>query len=171
MADKYTKFDDTAKTLKEVEATVESAGAGNAGDILALNGSGKIADSALPDTAGPETVVAAASEGLAANDVVSFWDDTGTLKVRKADASDATKPAHGYVKASVESAANATVYCNGFLPGTGLTKGAKYFLSEDAGLVTTTPPTTSGAIVQSIGSAVSATQIKFDPDDMFVVRA
>lgn len=171
MANKYLEFDDTGKNLKEVEATVESAGAGDAGEIVALNASGKIAESALPDTAGPETIVAAASEALTENDVVNFWDDTGTLKVRKADASDATKPAHGYVKAAVENGNNATVYCNGFLPGTGLTKGARYFLSEDAGLVTTTPPTTSGAIVQAVGSAMSATQIKFDPDEMFVTRA
>ena len=171
MANKYLEFDDTGKNLKEVEATASSAGAGDAGEIVALNASGEIDESMLPDTAGPETVVAAASEALAANDVVNFWDDTGTLKVRKADATDATKPAHGYVKASVENGANATVYCNGFLPGNGLTKGARYFLSEDAGLVTTTPPSTSGAIVQSIGTAMSATQIKFDPDDMYVVRA
>lgn len=170
MADKYISIS-AGGVLTEVAATVSSSGAANAGDIPALDGDGRLDDSLMPSGVSAEVVVCVASEALAENDVVNFWDDTGTLKCRKADASDATKPAHGYVKAGVAEAGNATVYTDGFLPGTALTKGSKYFLSETAGLVTTTAPTTGGAIVQCIGVSVSATEIKFDPDRMFVIRA
>lgn len=171
MADKYVTFYDSGKALKEIEATVVSAGAGNAGDLVALDSAGKLDETVMPSGIAAETVVCAASEDLSANDVVNIYDDAGTTKCRKADASDTIKPAHGYVKAAVTNGNNATIFTDGFLPGTGLTKGSKYFLSETAGAVTTTPPTTSGAIVQCVGVAVSATQIKFDPDEMFIIRA
>jgi len=163
MADKYLKVGSTGN-LEEVEATVQSAGAGNAGEIPALDADGKLDDTVMPAGIGAETQVMAASEALAENDVVNIFDDTGTTKCRKASAADATKPAHGYVKAAVESAANATVYTDGYLPGTSLTVGSKYFLSAATpGAVTTTPPSATGNILQQIGGAVSTTAIKFEP--------
>jgi hypothetical protein len=163
MADKYIKIGSNGN-LEEVEATVQSAGAENAGDIPALGTDGKLDDTVMPDGIGAETQVMAASEGLSPNDVVNIFDDTGTTKCRKADATDATKPADGYVKAAVELGANATVYTDGYLPGTGLTVGSKYFLSADTpGAVTTTPPSGTGNIMQQIGKAVSPTAIKFEP--------
>lgn len=164
----YLKLDDINKALAEADAVDSSEGAGDAGKIIKLNEDGELDDTMLPSSVGAETTVAPASEALAANDVVNIWDDSGTRKVRKADASDATKPAHGYVKASVEQGANATVYTDGFLPGTGLTIGSTYFLSETAGQVTTTPPTTTGTVWQEIGDAISATAIKFDPEKPIV---
>jgi len=163
MADKYLKVGTTGN-LEEVEAIVTSLGEGSAGEIPALDATGKLDDSVMPAGIGAEVVVLPASEALAENDVVNIWDDTGTTKVQKAKASDATKPGHGYVKAAVESAANATVYTDGYLPGTSLTIGSKYFLSAaTGGLVTTTPPAATGNIAQVIGVAVSATEIKFEP--------
>jgi len=171
MADKYLTLDGSTNSLKEVEGSVTSAGSGNAGEVIALDADGKIDDTLLPESVGAETVVAPSSEALAQNDAVNLFDDAGDLKVRKATAADNTKPAMGYVKAAVNMGANATVYTDGYQPGTALTKGSKYFLSESAGLVTATPPTSSGAIVQAVGVAVSATQIKFDPDEMWIERA
>jgi hypothetical protein len=168
-AKKYLVFDDTLKGLDEQQALDTSAGQGSAGAIVALDADGKIADNMMPDGVAAETQTATASEELAANDVVNLYLDT-ILKVRKADASDATKPAHGYVKEPVLNAGTATVYTDGKLPGTGFTPGAMYFLSETAGAVTTTPPTTDDAIVQAIGPAVSATAIKFDPARQVIRR-
>ena len=162
MADKYLKVGSTGN-LEEVEATVQSAGAGNAGEIPALGEDGKLDDTVMPDGIGAETQVMAASEALAENDVVNIYDDSGTTKCRKADATDASKPAHGYVKAAVELGANATVYTDGYLPGTGYTVGSKYFLATTPGGVTTTPPSATNNITQEIGSAVSVTAIKFEP--------
>ena len=171
VVEKFVRMYDSAKGLKEVTALVTSAGAQDAGKIMATNAQGKMDDTLLPAGVGPEVQTAVATEALAANDVVNIYDDTGTLSCRKADASDGTKKAHGFVKASVEMGANATIYTDGFLPGVGLTKGSLYFLSETSGLITSTPPTTAGAIVQAIGAAVSATAIKFDPDHLVIERA
>ncbi len=170
MANKYLSWGTTA--IQEVEAKAASAGAGDAGKIVALDTAGLIDETMMPLGVSAETQVAEASGALAENDVVNFFDDTGTLKCRKADATDATKPTHGYVKAAVLDAGNATVFTDGFLPGTGLTKGSKYFLSAaTAGLVATTAPSTTGNIAQAVGFAVSATLIKFEPVSDFIIRA
>jgi len=161
---KYLKLDDNSKSIAEESATVTSAGASDEGKIVALNSTGKLDDTVMPTGIGANTIVLPASEALTANDVINIYDDSGTVKVRKADATDATMPVHGYVKDNVTMGSDATVYLDGPLPGTGLTVGSSYFLSETAGLVTTTPPTTSGSVWQRVGVAISATQIEFEPE-------
>lgn len=163
MADKFLQVG-TSGNLEEKEATVTGGSAENAGDIVALNEDGKLDDTVMPVGIGAETKVIEASENLSANDVVNIYDDAGAVKVRKADATDDTKPAHGYVKEAVTSGSQAVVYTDAYLPGTGLTVGSKYFLSaETPGAVTTTPPSDAGNIAQVIGIAVSTTDIKFEP--------
>lgn len=169
-AKKYLKLDDSSKSIAEEQATVTSAGAADEGKIVALDAAGKLDDTVMPDGIGANTIVLPASEALAANDVVNIYDDTGTTKTRKANATNATKPAHGYVKASVESGSNATVYLDGSLPGTGLTIGSSYFLSATGGLVTATPPSTTGNVWQKIGNAIDDDKIEFKPEDS-IVRA
>lgn len=169
MSNKYLSLDNTGN-LQEVEATASSAGEADAGKVVALDAGGKLDETMMPPGVSDEIQVAVAGEALTENDIVNFYDDTGTLKTRKACAADDTKPAHGYVKAAVENGSNATVYTDGFLPGTGFTKGSKYFLSETPGTATATPPTTASAIVQAVGVAISATAIKFEPATMFIKR-
>ena len=163
-ADKYLKLRSDG-LYEEVPGTIVSAGSANGGELVATNETtGKIDESMMPDGVSAETEVIVASEALAENDVVNIYDDSGTRKCRKADATDTTKPGIAYVKAAVLQGGNATVYSDGKVPGTGLTVGARYFLSETPGLVTATRPTTNGALCQSIGTAVSATAIKFNPE-------
>jgi hypothetical protein len=50
----------------------------------------------------------------------------------------------------------------------GLTAGAIYYLSETAGAITATKPTTSTSIVRIIGYAKSTTVLEFKPDVSFV---
>lgn len=147
----------------EVEAKDASAGAGDAGKIVALDSSGKLDASVLPAGIGQNVSLITASENLTAGDWVNVWDDTGTPKVRKADNSNARR-AHGFVRATVTSAATATVYGPGELndQNTGLTIGAEYFLGT-AGAEVTTAPTAAASIVQGVGVAVSATAIRFAP--------
>lgn len=153
----------------EVAAVESSAGAGDEGKIVALNTSGYIDTTMLDPAALAETQVAPASENLAAGDLVDIWDDAGTLKVRKADASAASagKKADGFVKAAVTAPANATVYFDGEISGlTGLTLGAEYFLSDSTpGGITATPVTTAGNLLQSVGVAKSATTLSFEPGE------
>lgn len=161
MADKYIK--NNAGQLAEVEGTVTSAGAGDAGKIVALDSSGRIDNSMMPSGIGSDTEVMASSENLSAGDLVNIWNDSGTRKARKADASNGRR-AHGFVLDAVTSPANATVYLSGDITGlTSLTPGVAYYLSgSSAGAVTSTAPTTSGHISQEIGIAVSTTAIAFE---------
>lgn len=148
--------------LKEVVALVTSSGAGDAGKIVALDSSGRLDQSVMPVGIGANVVVATASEALTAGDFVNLYDSSG-LKVRKADATNSTKPANGFVLANVAQDAQATVYLLGEVNTqlSSLTVGADYYLSTTPGGVTTTPPSTAGNIVQYLGRAHSATAMQF----------
>ena len=119
MADKY--ISQSSGVLTEVEATTTSAGAGNAGDIIALDSGGLIDPSMIP---GESVLEVSASENLAAGDLVNLHDSTG-IKVRKADATTTGKEAIGYVNAAVTSGNTATIYTTGSNTGvSALTVGA-----------------------------------------------
>jgi hypothetical protein len=161
MADKYIK--NNSGQLAEVEATVSSTGATEAGKIVALDGSGKLDVSTLPTGIGATTKVAATTENLSAGNLVNLFNDSGTIKARKADASNGRR-AHGFVLTGTTSPNNATVYLDGTITGlTGLTPGAAYYLSgSSAGAATATAPSTAGYISQEIGIALSDTEINFE---------
>jgi hypothetical protein len=159
-----------AGVLQEAQAIDTSAGAGSAGKIACLGEDGRFNENMMPAGVAAETVVCKAGVGgLAANDVVYIHLVTTTLTADKADATDATKRAQGYVKEVVEAGANVTVYLDGELPGTGLTPGAKYYLTTTPGTVSATAPTGSGNMVQCVGEAVGESEIKFDPDKIPIV--
>jgi hypothetical protein len=156
--------------ITEAQAIATSSGAGDAGKIPCLDAAGKIAENMMPSGVSAEVQVAKAGVGgLAANDVVYFHMVDVNLTADKADATDATKRAQGYVKAAVSQGDDATVFLDGELPGTGLTPGAKYYLTTTPGTVSATAPSGSGNMQQCVGEAVSATAIKFDPDKMPIV--
>jgi hypothetical protein len=152
--------------ITEILGIQSSAGAGDAGKIPALDSTGKIDPSMMPVGVAAETKIAVASETLSAGDLVSFWDNSGTINVRKADGSAAGKPAHGFVLAGFSASASATVY----LPSqintqkTGLTPGATYYLDvSTAGAITSTAPSGAGKVSQVVGVALSATELSFVP--------
>ena len=170
MADKYLAVNAAGRT-EETEALTASAGGADAGKIVALDGSGKLDPTVMPTGVGADTASIEASENLAAGDLVNVWDDSGTPKVRKADATSTGKEAVGFVLASVTSGANATVYFEGSISGlSGLTPGAKQYLATTAGARTETAPSATGNVLQPIGRAISATAIAFEPADS-VIRA
>ncbi len=147
--------------LTEIFGVQTSAGAGNAGDLVSLDDTGRIDNSMMPVGIGVDTAVIGASEGLAAGDWVNIWNNTGTAKVRKADATTAGKEANGFVLAAVTSGNPATVYFEGTnTQVTGQTPGA-VFLQTTAGTGGATIPSASGNVVQQIGMAVSATAVNF----------
>jgi hypothetical protein len=161
MANKYIKL--SSGNLSEEEALVSSAGAGDAGKIPALDTAGRLDNSFLPIGIGADTKSIQASENLAAGDFVNIWDDTGTTKVRKADAAT-NKPVDGFVLAAVTSGNNATVYFEGTNNQLStLTGGSVYYLSGSTpGGAVATSPSASGYLVQKVGKAVSATEINFE---------
>ena len=100
-----------------------------------------------------------AYEALTANDAVHVFNDSGTVKVRKAYANSSSKyEAHGYVRSAVSSGSTATVYYGGTLSGlSGLTAGGNVYLSDTvAGGYTSTVPSGTGELVQYLGRALSS---------------
>ncbi len=147
--------------LTEIFGVQTSAGAGNAGDLVSLDDSGRIDNSMMPVGIGADTATITASETLAAGDWVNVWDNSGA-KVRKADATTAGKEAHGFVLSAVTSGNPATVYFEGTnTQVTGQTPGPVY-LQTTAGTGGATIPSASGNVVQHIGVAVSATAVSFE---------
>jgi hypothetical protein len=160
MADKYIR--NNSGTLTEKEATVVSAGAGDAGEIVALDNTGRLDQSVMPVGIGPDVSQITASEALAAGDFVNVYNNSGTANVRKADATTAGKQAHGYVLVSVDNGDPATVYFEGSnTQVSGATPGP-VFLATSAGGFASTAPSASGNVVQRLGVAVSATEINFE---------
>jgi len=146
----------------EIFGVQTSAGASNAGDIPALDDSGRLDQSLMPIGIGADTKVIPASEALAAGAYVNVWNSSGA-KARNADATVAGKRAHGFVLAAVASGANATVYFEGTNTGhSGLTPGAEIYLQTTAGQGAATIPSASGNVVQRLGIAVSATEVSFE---------
>ena len=134
-----------------------SAGAGDSGEFIIADSTGKIDITFMPTGFGADTNTLVAGEALAAGDFVYVLVG-GT--VMKADATAIAKRAMGYVLSSVLNGGNATVYfddSNSSL--TGLTPGSTYYLSATSGLATLTAPTTATQFVQSLGIATSATTL------------
>ena len=100
-----------------------------------------------------------------------LWDDSGTEKARKADATAEGKEAVGFVKAATASAGTAAVYFEGRITGlTGLTPGARMYLSAaTAGAATATSPSSAGNVSQFVGIAVSTTEIDFEGSNPITV--
>lgn len=148
--------------LEEKAATDSSAGAGNSGDLVALDAAGKIALNMLPTGIGPSSKSLQASENMTAPCLVNIWDDAGSFKIRYADAAT-NKPANGFLLASVTSGANGDVYFEGEITGMSGITPVNYWLSATVpGGVQTTIPTTTGHIAQYIGKGLSSTSLDFE---------
>lgn len=158
-----------AGQMTEVSGLATSAGAGDAGKIAQLDGTGRFDASMMPVGLGADTKPITTSEALAAGDWVNIHNATGA-KARKADATTVGKEAMGFVLAAFGSGAVATVYFEGTnTQVTGQTPG-KVFLSTTAGAGQTSSPTSAGNVEQVIGFAVSATEVNFQAGST-IVRA
>jgi hypothetical protein len=171
MANKYLKIDITTGRTVEQEALVTSAGAGDAGKIVALDSSGRIDPTMMPVGIGADTKSVTTSEALSAGDLVNLWNDAGTLKARKADATTVGKGAIGFVLAAFGSGVTALVYFDGTISGlSGLTLGSRYYLSKTAGgVVASVAAYTAGNVVQYVGIAMSATELTFQPGEEYTL--
>lgn len=147
---------------QRVNAIIASAGAGDANKIVATGPDGRLDSTLMPAGLGADSLIVQASEALAAGDFVNIHDVSGSARVRKASAADATRPAVGFVLAGVASGSNATVLFEGTNTSlSGLTIGANYMLSPTTpgAVVLATTALTAGQVYQTLGSAVAATSI------------
>lgn len=166
MADKYLKRDATSGQIQEVEATDVSAGAGDAGEVVALNSNGLIDASMLANA--NVMITATAGVNLAAGDLV-YIDSSGEVQLATAGAM-APFAACGFVLAAVTATNPADVFFEGIIPGfMGLTVGGRVYLDTTAGGITQTPLTGSGELHQYVGKALSASTVLFEPDDAILL--
>lgn len=153
---------DAAGGFTEVIAP-QSGGAPSANKVPSLDGAGLIDVSMLPAGLGSDTASLPAAGALAAGDFVNVFNDAGTPRMRKADASALLTQAHGFVLLSVLDLATGTMYFQGNNTAvSGMTAG-NVFLSITAGLASNTAPISATEIVQRIGVAISPTVINFEP--------
>ena len=154
-----------------VNSKTSSAGAGDTGKVVALDGAGRIDSTMMPVGIGADTASITSSENLAAGDLLNIWNSTGA-KVRKADASTAGKEAHGFVLSAVTSPAAATIYFEGTnTQCTGLTPGLLFLSSTTPGLTSSTAPSGVGKVVQGVGFATSVTSMNFQSRQPIVLAA
>jgi hypothetical protein len=167
MADKYRTLD--AGREKMVEATVVSTGVSEAGDIVALGTNGKLDESVLPAGIGADVKVILATENITAGRYVNIYNNAGTPNCRLADSTN-DRPAHGFVKDAVTSGNNATIYFEGSNDDlSGLTPGARQYLSAAGAATATVPSTPTDTILQLLGIAVDATTINTDIEDSILL--
>jgi hypothetical protein len=174
----YVDINTTTGELERKTAINASTGATDADKIARLNASGEWDVSMIPSTAGTSAETIQASEDLAAGDFVNVHETGGARRVQKALATDTTKPAHGYVTATVSSGANATVYLTGINANVALTGfttsdvGKPVFLSAGtSGGVTKTPPTSTGNLLQRLGYIVEvAGTVRVQLDMSYAVK-
>jgi len=100
-----------------------------------------------------------ASEAITAGAPVNIWNDTGTVKVRNANASNG-RAANGYVTMTYGTGDMVAVFLGGENPVlSGLTVGDIY-LGTSAGTYTSSVPGT-GNLVQKLGFAISSSNLAF----------
>jgi hypothetical protein len=95
---------------KEVFGQQTSVGVPDANKIVALDGTGKLDVSLFPAGIGPEVKNCLAFENLTAGNFVNLFLSGGVIQARKADATDATKPAHGFVLDTTTATNSVNVY-------------------------------------------------------------
>ena len=153
-----------------LNGTVTSAGVATAGKTPILDGTGRLDQSVMPSGIVPETGPLLASEALTDGDFVNVWNNAGVPSIRKADGSTSGKEAHGYVLASVASAATATVYFEGSNTHlTGMTAGPRFLSATVPGGSQAMAPSGAGQVVQQLGTAFSATSLTFEPSQPIVL--
>ncbi len=162
-----------AGETKQYTPVIASAGAGDAGKIPALGSDGKLDPSMYDPGADPSEPITA-SEAIGAGKFYNRFSDSGVLKARLADNSNA-RPAHGFVRESVAADAEGTGYpldsVNDAL--TGLTVGTNYYLGTAGGVIAVpldaADAGNAGKIDQKLGMAKSATELVTDDYDYVVL--
>lgn len=168
MANDGTFLNLEAGKRKRNTALETSAGVADAGKIVMTDSTGRLDNSLLPVGIGADTQDIVSFENLVAGDFVNIFNDGGTPSVRKADATNG-RDANGFILTGVTAPAVATVYFEGTNTQlSGMTPGARQYLST-AGALTETPNTTTGQLHQYLGKASSATELNVELADCILL--
>jgi hypothetical protein len=177
---KYLELNTTTGRPKQRAATQVSAGAANAGDIIALGADGRLDSSVMPATGQESTEAVLATELLADGDWVNIYNNNGTRSCRKAIATDHTRPAHGFVTAGVTAGLMASISKRGTNAKVALTGlaaadlGSRMFLSPTTGggCLKSCAAFSTGNLVQVLGSLTaineSYAEVDFNPGEQII---
>ena len=117
-----------------------------------------------------EIFTAATGNTFAAGDV-GYLNSSGEMVLTDASALGTCDGVIGMSIGAVSPGATGFFVLLGLVSGlSGLTAGSVYWLSETAGAITTTAPTTASAGVRKVGVAVSTTALMFNPSMTIVVK-
>lgn len=168
MADKYLGRNATTGLVTETEGTVTGGSPAQAGDLVALDQTGRLDQSLMPVGLGADTYAGTAGEALAAGDFVYVRSDGA---IAKASAATTGTQADGFVLAASANGASAVLYFEGRNTAvTGLTPGSRIYLSDTTpGGFTSTPVSGPGKKHQFLGRAITADSIAFEGDDAIVL--
>lgn len=122
--------------------------------------------------ASPTRLYAKAFQTIPYGNAINLFVDAGILKIRLANATNNTKPCHGFCTTAAGIATDAfgeVILLHGLLTGvSGLTLGTRYFLSTSDGLVTAVAPVAAGNIEQAVGFAMDTSAFLFDLNFQFI---
>jgi len=144
-----------------------SAGAGDADKLARLDAAGKWDITLMPTGLGDDTQAIEASEIIASGDFVNIFDDSGTVKVRLADASNG-RNADGFVKVGGAAGAILTVFFEGSNDVLALlTLGDKYYLDKTTpgGITNDISAYVAGDLYQYLGKAYAVNGLNFEGSD------
>ena len=129
------------------------------GDGATPGGQGVVMDWEL----GTQQLAFTASEALNAGDFVNIFDDSGEIKVRKADRTtpSGVRSVNGYVLSDVFAGDTVVMYLSGMNTAlSGLIPNENYALNTNGGVISiSTLPAIDGEIFQYLGIALSATAL------------
>jgi hypothetical protein len=158
-------------TNQSLAGKADKVSGATAGNLAGLDAGGNLMDSgsspASFDPAGSAAAIGVesimASEALADGDFVNKWNDLGTVKVRKANASAVGQEANGFVLSAVLSGSPAAVHSLGSTKNDHMliaTPGTRQYLSDATpGKTVETPPVGTGKIVQCLGRSTTDSQM------------
>ena len=176
MPEKFLQLDTVDGSIRESRSVDTTTGVEDAGKIPALDAAGRLDQSLMPVGLIPGTRILTASEDLAAGDFVTIWNDIGIVKVKKGSGEVDDTTVIGFVLDDVVTSVNDQVLV--YFEGTntqcsGTIAGTRYFIGDDTnrGVPVAVPPSSNGNVIQYLGTAISETEIIFEPSDGIVVAA
>lgn len=158
--------------VSEVQPIVTSAGAGDASKMIQLDSNGLLDASLMPSGITPDQKAGTSNGSITAKDLC-YVETAGTI-ARATAAAGTPKECIGWALTSVATGQPITIQLEGKISGlSGLTPGARYYLSDvtPGGFIIAPGPSGAGKILQFIGTAVSATELNFEPDTSYDLLA
>lgn len=151
---------------QEVLPAVVSAGAPDANKIVALDSTGHLDASVLPSGITPDQKAGTSNGTITAKDIC-YIETAGTI-TRASAAAGTPHAGLGWALTSVATGQPIVIQLQGIIAGlSALTPGARYFLSNvtPGGIIIgSSAPAATGELWQYIGTALSATELQFEPD-------